>query len=765
MDAKLIELSPEPDHDYSDMAPSQRSSARPSIGVTDILETLRRSWRFPVFGFVIGLVLGAAYLVTAANPYKSTARVLVDRSMSRYLQTNKIVDQPTFDESEISSQQYVMTSDSVILPVVRSLGLTRDSEFVGQPKMGGARIFDYLRNLTGSLASSFGMRGAAAEDPEASLERSAVEAVSKRLTAAREDIANVINVSFESEDRNKAAEIANAIADSYVVTTMTAKLDATKVASKWLQDRLIELKKQAENADRLLQDFKTKNNLKTNGSGPEERANLAIQLANAQIATAEAKSRLDRIRQKTGDEITTMTNIDGRNNNAKAGMISPGELFSLTNNELIRLRAQYRDLSARSADIESHVGPGHPVSQKFRRQANDIKIAIKAEEQRIADSYTNEYQVAKARETEIAANVASLQGGTTAGSQLRELESSAEALHKVYDNTLQKYKEVNTIETETIPLQSARVIARAVPALQKKSKKGWIALAGGMMLGLFMGTCAAVGREWVADVLRTSKAVEQVTGNKCVVLPLTKTTSPIEEFVLDEPYSRFAEALRKVKSLIDINKRVHGAKVIGVLSSLPKEGRTTVSANLAALMAEASGARTLLIDGDLHVRGLSSALVPDAREGLLEALENPIQLPRLISRRQRSGVHVLPCVASGRIPNSAELLGSPMMAQLLALARKSYDHIIIEIAPVMSVVDVAMIERFVDQFVFVVEWGETKRSVVLEALVDASPARDRLTCMILNKADLVAIQKIESYKGINAGVYYQSEMPARPSGA
>jgi polysaccharide biosynthesis transport protein len=757
MDARTNELPLESDHDYSDGSEfSQRSSARPSIGVTDILETLRRNWRFPLYGFLIGLALATVYFVTVPNPYKSSARLLVDRSVSRYLQNNKIVDQPTFDEPEIGSQTFVVSSDSVVVPVVRSLGLTRDSEFVGQPKMGGARISDYLGDLKKAVGSLLGMSVAPPADPEAALERAAVEAIAKRLTVAREDVANVINVTFESEDRNKAAKIANAIADSYITTTLDAKLKSTKVASQWLQERLVELKKQAAEADRALQDFKAANNLKSGGGsqgGQDQRANLEIQLANAQIATAEAKSRFDRIQQKNGDEITTVVGTDALLNPARSGVIN----FALNNSDLVKLRSQYRDVSARAADVESKVGSKHEIAIKLRRQADDLQSAIKSEELRIADSYASEYQIAKARETEIAAAVANLAGGTKAGSELRELESSAEALHKLYDSTLQKYKEINTIETETMPVQSARVITRAVPALSKTSKKGWAVLAGSMMLGLFLGAGAAVGKEWAADVLRTPKAVEQVTGNKCVVLPLAEAKStPMEELVLDAPYSRFTEALRNVKAQIDANRSVHGAKVIGIVSSLPKEGKTTVGANLAALMIAASGARTLVIDSDFHVRRLSAALAPDAREGLLEALENPTRLPWLVSRRQRSGLHVLPCVSPARIPNSAELLGSPMMAQLLAVARKSYDYIIIEIAPVMSVVDVKMIERFVDQFVFVVEWGETKRDLVLDALAEAEAIRDRLACVILNKADPVAIRKIESYKGIKPGDYYQS---------
>ena len=127
----------------------------------------------------------------------------------------------------------------------------------------------------------------------------------------------------------------------------------------------------------------------------------------------------------------------------------------------------------------------------------------------------------------------------------------------------------------------------------------------------------------------------------------------------------------------------------------------------------------------------------------------------LVSRRQRSGVYVLPCVSPARIPNSAELLGAPQMGQLLAVARKSYDCVIIEIAPVMSVVDVKLIERFVDQFVFVVEWGGTKRDVVLDALSDAEIIRDRIAGIVLNKADPVALRHAEAFNGIRPGNYYQ----------
>jgi len=191
---------------------------------------------------------------------------------------------------------------------------------------------------------------------------------------------------------------------------------------------------------------------------------------------------------------------------------------------------------------------------------------------------------------------------------------------------------------------------------------------------------------------------------------------------------------------------MRGAHVIGVVSSSAKEGKTTIAANLAALMT-VSGARTLIIDADLHLRLFTTALVPDAAEGLIEALDSPSRLAALVSRRQRTGVDVLPCVLSRRLPNAAELLGSAKMEQLLARGRQCYDYIIIEVAPIMSVVDVKKIERFIDTFVFVVEWGQTKQSVAVSALSEVDNLHGRLAGVILNKVRLTEMRSIESYKG------------------
>ena len=85
-----------------------------------------------------------------------------------------------------------------------------------------------------------------------------------------------------------------------------------------------------------------------------------------------------------------------------------------------------------------------------------------------------------------------------------------------------------------------------------------------------------------------------------------------------------------------------------------------------------------------------------------------------------------------------------------------YDHIIIECPPILSVVDVKMMERLLDRFVFVIEWGQTKRRVVQEALDEIDITGERTLCFVLNKIDPSALQSVEAYKGPHYGAYFET---------
>ncbi len=736
----------------SEYDPSHEINTSPgnaAITISDIILILRRAWRLPLFGCLLGLTIGILYVLSAQNLYVSTARILVDRSVNRFLQANKILDEPVFDAAETGSQIYVLSSESIILPIVREMDLSHDREFVGNIGDRTEEGSWSIKKLKRKVKQLAGLDGELPIEKEAARERIAVDAFLKRLSVDSEG-SGIINVSFASEDLKKAALIVNTIVDSYLTSTSDAKSKSTKMASQLLQDRLTELQQAVAGADKALQEFRLGNNLvgKNAGSLPTEQiVELTAKLTAARMQVAEAKARLDRLQAQSSTE-------------DEPGLVFPD------NPVIAGLRSKYLDLSRRAAELSSCVGPSHLAVVKLHKDMDDARAAIRDEERRLGEV---SYQAARAKGSELGSMIAQLsqqaRTESTAQVTLNELEGAAESLRDQYKSVLEKF---NTLKTQPInPIQDAHVITMASPQLYKSSKKPLVVLGASVVAGLLLGAGGAIARELAASVFRTAEQVKQATGMYCVSVPAVGTNELqtistqagtdlvlLEEFVLDAPHSRFTEPFRSIIALLNAAQRASGDKVIGVVSPVAKNGKSTIVTNLGTLLA--GSARTLVIDGDLHRRQLTIRLEPGAREGLIEALGDPSRLAALVRKRPRSGLDFLPCVTSKRVPNAAELLGSTRMERLLAAAREFYDFIIIECPPIMSVVDVKMIERFVDRFVFVIEWGQTKRRVVQEALDEIDITRERTLCLVLNKIDPDALQSIEAYRGPHYRAYYEA---------
>ena len=201
-------------------------------------------------------------------------------------------------------------------------------------------------------------------------------------------------------------------------------------------------------------------------------------------------------------------------------------------------------------------------------------------------------------------------------------------------------------------------------------------------------------------------------------------------------------------------------KVIGVISSNPGEGKTSVAINLAAHFGRHSTSRVLLVDADFYRQSLTKSIASDARVGLREALAEPTALAKFVIRKELLNLDVLPCPVPDQIHNPTELLGTAEMEQLVEVAREAYDLVIIEAPPMAALVDYKMIARHCSGFIFVVEWGKTSQRLVLECLSDASALLDRVLCVVLNKADPSALRSIEHYKGNRFHAYYSDQKRA-----
>jgi polysaccharide biosynthesis transport protein len=744
-----------------------------------VLEFLRRQYRVIVIATALMLAVGAVYVVTAQSSYTANASMIIDSKRIQLFQQQSMFSDMPVDSGAVESQVEILKSDTIALAVIKKLNLIDDPEFTGP----GGGILGTLLNLP-ALFGSDGPRS------EFALTRQAVRSLQSRLTVRRVGLTYVIEIGFRSTDPERAAQIANAVADAYIDDQLESKFQAARRAGVWLQDRLRELREQASAAEGAVVAFKNSNNMVDAGGrtiNEQQLAELNSQLVLAQSQTAEARARFDRVEAVL-------------KSNSPEATVSATVADTLKNDVITKLRSQYLELSRREADWSGRYGTKHLAVINLRNQIHELQNSIRDELQRIAETYKSDYEIAKQRESSVQKQlddaVSQSQVTNKAQVMLRELESNAQTYRALYDNFLQRYME--SVQQQSFPITEARVISPASRPLSPSHPRTRLALLLSAMIGLAFGIAAGAWRDFADRVFRTRNQVEDLLRTECIAIvpmvkkaatqeveplskaravdriqkpqsvesPLGKTLkllrpdqqiieakSGIYSIIQEEPFSAFAEAIRSIKVAIDLERTGVGAKIIGLTSSLPNEGKSSVAMATARLAAQ-SGAKTLLIDCDLKNPTLSRSLAPKPTGGLLDLLRGHGQLDKIKWIDPVTGMDFIPASTKVRLPNSSEFLASPQARQLFETLRSNYDYIFVDFAPLMPIVDVRAAAHLVDGYIFVVEWGKTRIDFVEQALRSARGVYDHLLGVVLNKVELRAMGR---YDGRGSRYYHHGD--------
>jgi succinoglycan biosynthesis transport protein ExoP len=812
-----------------DGARFEREMPGESVGISEILEQLTGFVRrqFPIFVFIVpcSLALGLVYLFTTPASFTSHAMLLIDSSKLRVLQQQQtpLGDVP-IDTSYVETQVEILKSENIGMSVVKDLKLAEDPEFVG----GGSGVLGSIRRLFSSPKS----------EPESKLDRVALASFLAKRSVTRVARTYVLDIGFTSLNPARSAEIANAIADAYIVDQLQSKYQATRRASSWLQDRIKELRQQASDADRKVLDYKEKNNIVSVGGtaenprllGEQQVEDLNTQLGQARAAAEEAKARLERINDVLKKDTSDVA-VAKDPNSAGAKDIPDATVADTLHSEVInRLRSQYLDLAAKESIWSARYGSNHLAAVNLRTQMAELRRSIFDELGRIAQGYKSDYAIAKTRvdglEHTLEGLVANSQVINRDRLGLRDLESSAQVYHTLYDSFLQRYMEA--IQQESFPITEARVIGAAAPPEHRSGPQALPVLGIAALIGIVLSFAAAILREAVDQVFRTARDIESTLRVNCLaVLPrlgpatsyawLNKvptawlgnsllraesrpSTAELEgrgedvghsqvsdlitstlsreatkvasassldftagkrlDFsnkaflrqVVDEPLSGFAEAFRSIKIAADIDGSSRNHKVIGVISSVPGEGKSTVASNLAELISH-SGKRVILLDGDLRNPTLTRALAPLSKAGMLEVLNDQVSLDDAVYIDEETGLNFLPALLKSRVAHTNEILASEALRNLIERLRGAYDYIIVDLPPLAPIVDARAAAKIVDSYIYVVEWGRTRKNLVQQLLSNAPELYGLLLGVVLNKADIRVLGRYEDYYG--AGYYNQ----------
>jgi capsular exopolysaccharide synthesis family protein len=291
------------------------------------------------------------------------------------------------------------------------------------------------------------------------------------------------------------------------------------------------------------------------------------------------------------------------------------------------------------------------------------------------------------------------------------------------------------------------------------------------LCGLGLGVVAAFAREQMNRQIHTRAQIEELLNTSCLaVIPMFKDSKAVlsrlrpnkesqafRKIIEAAPFSGTAEALRYIKVAIDLHPK--GTKVIGLVSALPGEGKTTVATSFAAFIAK-SGARTLLIDADLRNPSMTRTLGYANSPGLLNMVAEHSDYKELVISDSKLKFDFLPASTRIRTSNSSDILTSAAMKDMLKAAGAEYDYILVDLPPILPVVDVKAAAHLFDAFVLVVEWGATASDEIVNAINASTVLSERLLGVVLNKADEAIMRRFEGYSDRRYSYYSDDKLPS-----
>lgn len=746
-------------HDPLTMADYDKSGLTAEfIDIDAALAIIRRQWRIVLAAIAVAGAIGLAFAATAVPVYSATATLLIDRNNSQIVEQLSTIGGVIEDEASILSQVEVLQSETIGLAVVDSLKLTENQEFRATRASLLSSIFGTIRSLV-NVSQWFSPAKKESVIDDGTLKRSLSDQLLNGLSVKRIGRTYALELTYNSTSPVLAAQIVNAVASAYLLDKLNSKYEATRRASDWLSDRIAELRQRALDTDLAVQKFRAEHNLISTGNNSllsdQQLAESNSALILAQSETAKARARVQRI-----EHILATDDVDG---------VVTDILDSSVANDL---RKKYLESSKIEAEITRRLGSNHIQAVRLRNEMQEYRRLMFQEISRIAQSYKSDLEVSEAKEKSLAESVAKATDISNSASetqvQLRELQREAETYKNMYQTFLQRYQEA--MQQQSFPVTEARVISKAMPPRIPSKPNKPIILALFMIMGAAAGGGIAMFREFRDRFFRTGEQVRDVLGLKFLgntpLIPNKPTTeapesghpgltlpTSVARYAVDHPLSSFAETLRSTRLAIDLGiSAKSGARIVGVVSALPSEGKSTISINLAQLLA-GQGARVLLLDADIRNPGATRAMARHASEGLLEVLLEGRSVQDVLLRDEKTKLAFLPTVVKQRVPHSSELLTSAQMHKLLAEASNAFDYIIVDLPPLGPVVDARAMAGRIDGFIFVTEWGKTARRAVRNTVENEVHIRKKCLGVILNKVDT---EKLKLYRAYGSSEYYHS---------
>tara|TARA_Y100001960_G_scaffold329969_1_gene422726 strand:+ start:3714 stop:5933 length:2220 start_codon:yes stop_codon:yes gene_type:complete len=708
------------------------SQQEPLIDIGYYIHLIKSRWLSISFFTFLCTIIAALVVLSITPTYKATATLLIESTQKKAISIEEVVGIDTSAKEYYLTQFEILKSNQVAQRVIDKLNLSQVAEFNPSIVDSKPSMLDNIKQQIRSqpvIAAYFPEKNIVEADlvaANASINRNILKSFKSKLTISPIRKTQLVNISFEAQDPDLAAEIANEVGLAFIENNLESKLLATEQATGWINQRLAELKQQLDESEQALLRFLQQQEL------IDDSGIIAL-------TSSELSNLTDRIAKATDKRIETQALYHALKSNATTDVTTLASISLISNHPQIRdIRLAESNAEKEVSELSKRYGPKHDKMIQANAQLKSIQKRAAKVVNKLINGIEKELASAKNQEAllknELLNKKEEFQSLSVIKREYDALKREVDTNAKLYDLFLTRQKE--TTATSDFSAANARFSDYAlIPEYPNKpNKKLIVVLAFAASLGF--AVVLVVCLDAFNSTIDSARDFENKLGLLPTgTLPMVKDKrykkSPIDSKMFNnEKFGFFQESVDSVRTSLYLSLHNSERKMLAISSSVPGEGKTTTSVNLAMSFAKLE--KVLLIDCDLRKPSVAERFgLSSSQPGLTNVLLMNTPLRDCLATFGESNLDVL---SAGMLaPNPQELLSSKAFEKLLVYLESKYDRIILDTPPILPVKDAFIVGKLTKGILLVLKANSTTKSVYKHSMTLLAKHQITIDGVVLNQ--------------------------------
>ena len=636
----------------------------------DYLLILRERIWYIVVVFLVVFSSALAYTLSQTKIYQSSTSVQVFRRDPTVMQVQSVTDNEIRSAEDLNTQVKIMESSAIIQRVAE--------------------------RLTGDDLRQF-MEPYSANSPETLLP---ADILAKNRKIVPQRLTLVIQVVYQHPNRFIAAKVASYFADEFISYNARVRIDESMKAVEELKNHANEQSRKVDQMAVNLQVYREKNNMvsldQRKDIVTEKLKALNLYVTQTSARLKEAEIRWSQVKEH------------------KAAGANLAELPFISSQPLISQLSQ--QLAAQKiiiAQLRDRYRADHPkmkeATNSLAQAERELEKAIALSSAQVESEYLNNQRSDKEARDSLAKQEIESLDLDRAAVEYSNQERAFKINQAILENIMTRSRE--TTMTSTIETQNARIIDRGAisPANKPISPNVALNLGLGLVGGLGLGLAFAFFVAFIDDRVKSSFDIESVIGLPLIgIIPHIKRGEQPDkaQIVVNNADRQVAEAFLTLHATLRLKDESKGAKTILITSTIPGEGKSFTTTNLALTFA-AHGERVVVVDCDLRKPNVHKSFRAENLKGVIDICLGSATIDDVVMKGLHPNLDVL--AAGGRAKNPTHILNSKNFEQMISDLKKRYDRVFIDTPPLAAVSDALIILPLMDGSIFTIFFNKVRR--------------------------------------------------------